>query len=70
LYRTKDRTFVHADLNGAGNIARKAGYEGACLASSGVVTTPMLDLAYGQLAWRHNNLPKPILNVIPIVLNM
>ena len=42
LYCAKDGTVVHADLNGAGNIARKAGYEGGCLVSGGVVTTPML----------------------------
>jgi len=42
LYRAKDGTTIHADLNGAGNIARKAGYEGAALVSGGVVTTPVL----------------------------
>lgn len=42
LYRAKDKTVIHADLNGSGNIARKAGYEGAILVSGGVVNTPML----------------------------
>lgn len=41
-YRSQDGTLVHADLNGAANIARKAGYEGANLVSGGVVNTPVL----------------------------
>ncbi|ANO35605.1 hypothetical protein A6E01_20550 (plasmid) [Vibrio breoganii] len=42
LYRSRDKTVIHADLNGAANIARKAGHEGAILVSGGVVTTPIL----------------------------
>jgi putative transposase len=42
LYRSKDGLVVHADLNGAANIAVKAGREGAILVSGGVVTTPIL----------------------------
>ena len=42
LYRSKDGLVVHADLNGAANIAVKAGREGAILVSDGVVTTPIL----------------------------
>jgi putative transposase len=42
LYRTKDGLIIHADCNGAANIARKAGYEEANLVSGGVVNAPML----------------------------
>ena len=42
LYKTRDGVLVHADINGAGNISRKAGYKGASLVSGGVVMTPML----------------------------
>ena len=41
-YKTSDGTLIHADLNGAANIGRKAGYEGASLVSGGVVNTPIL----------------------------
>ncbi len=42
LYRTKEGLIIHADINGSGNISRKAGYEGANLVSGGVVFTPIL----------------------------
>jgi putative transposase len=42
LYKATDGTLVNADINGAGNIARKAGYEGASLVSGGAVNAPIL----------------------------
>ena len=42
LYLASSGIIVHADLNGAGNIARKAGYEGANLISGGAVNAPIL----------------------------
>lgn len=42
LYRAKNGLVIHADLNGSGNISRKAGYKSASLISGGVVATPML----------------------------
>ena len=41
-YKSSNGTLVHADLNGAANIGRKAGYEGASLVTGGVVNTPMM----------------------------
>lgn len=42
LYKTKEKYLINADINGAANISRKAGYEGISLVSSGVVITPTL----------------------------
>lgn len=42
LYRASCGRVIHADLNGAGNIARKAGYDGANLVSGGAVNAPIL----------------------------
>jgi putative transposase len=41
-YLSSNGTLLHADLNGAGNIARKAGYEGASLVTGGAVNAPIL----------------------------
>ena len=42
LYKSSDGTLVNADINGAANIARKAGYTGATLVSGGIVNMPIL----------------------------
>ena len=41
-YKSSDGIWVHADINGAGDIGKKAGYEGASLLTGGVANTPRL----------------------------
>ena len=45
LYRSSDGTLINADLNGAANILRKAGYDTSCIQLSGLLNPKIIRFA-------------------------